>query len=46
MCFLHSCAFKNCQHLTEPGCAVREDWSRHELYVELHEEGAHTGSRK
>ncbi|KAK9908042.1 hypothetical protein WJX75_002003 [Coccomyxa subellipsoidea] len=33
-----SCAFKNCQHLTEPGCAVREDWSRHELYVELHEE--------
>ncbi|EIE21063.1 GTPase EngC, partial [Coccomyxa subellipsoidea C-169] len=33
-----SCAFKNCQHLIEPGCAVREDWSRHELYVELHEE--------
>ncbi|BDA45177.1 probable small ribosomal subunit biogenesis GTPase RsgA [Coccomyxa sp. Obi] len=33
-----SCAFKNCQHLIEPGCAVREGWSRHELYEELHEE--------
>ncbi|CAL8469056.1 g8597 [Coccomyxa elongata] len=33
-----SCAFKNCQHLIEPGCAVRKDWSRHKLYAELHEE--------
>ncbi|CAL5230096.1 g13554 [Coccomyxa viridis] len=32
------CAFRNCQHLEEPGCAVREGWSRHEWYAELHEE--------
>lgn len=33
-----SCSFKNCQHLQEPGCAVREGWKRHSLYSELHEE--------
>ena len=32
------CAFRNCQHLKEPGCAVREGWGRHEWYAELHEE--------
>lgn len=32
------CAFSNCQHLTEPGCAVRGDWERYELYCELHAE--------
>ena len=24
-----SCAFGNCAHLAEPGCAVREGWARH-----------------
>ena len=32
------CAFRNCQHLEEPGCAVREGWARHAWYAELHEE--------
>ena len=32
------CAFSNCQHLAEPGCAVRDGWSRHAWYTELHAE--------
>ncbi|KAK9820948.1 hypothetical protein WJX81_002551 [Elliptochloris bilobata] len=35
---LGSCAFGNCAHLAEPGCAVREGWSRHAWYAELAEE--------
>jgi len=26
---VRSCAFSNCAHLAEPGCAVREGWARH-----------------
>lgn len=32
------CAFANCQHLSEPGCVVRGDWERYELYAGLHAE--------
>ena len=32
------CAFRNCQHLQEPGCAVRPGWARHAWYAELHAE--------
>ena len=32
------CAFSNCQHISEPGCVVRGDWERYELYKGLHEE--------
>ena len=32
------CAFRNCQHLQEPGCAVRGNWPRHAWYAELHGE--------
>ncbi|GAB4821983.1 hypothetical protein N2152v2_009029 [Parachlorella kessleri] len=35
----HRCAFGNCQHLVEPGCAVREaEWDRYPYYVDLHAE--------
>ena len=33
-----SCAFRNCQQLNEPGCAVRPGWRRHPFYVTLHAE--------
>ncbi|KAK9865460.1 hypothetical protein WJX84_010095 [Apatococcus fuscideae] len=33
-----SCAFRNCQHLNEPGCGVRPGWGRHPFYVTLHAE--------
>lgn len=29
------CAFGNCRHLDEPGCAVRGDWERYEFYAAL-----------
>lgn len=29
------CAFSDCQHVAEPGCVVRGDWERYELYVTL-----------
>lgn len=32
------CAFSNCQHLEEPGCAVRGDWERYTYYCDLHAE--------
>eukprot|EP00887_Chlorella_sp_A99_P006599 scaffold3.g6599.t1 len=32
------CAFRSCQHLQEPGCAVRGDWERYPLYCEIHGE--------
>jgi ribosome biogenesis GTPase len=32
------CAFANCQHLSEPGCAARGDWERYELYAGMHAE--------
>ena len=32
------CTFSNCQHLSEPGCAVRGDWERYSLYTTLHAE--------
>lgn len=32
------CAFSNCQHVQEPGCCVRADFSRHPIYVELYHE--------
>ena len=36
---LFRCAFGNCQHLVEPGCAVREaEWDRYPYYVDLHAE--------
>lgn len=33
-----TCAFSNCQHMSEPGCVVRGDWERYELYIDLHAE--------
>ena len=36
VCSSSRCAFSNCQHLQEPGCALIEGWSRHPFYVELH----------
>eukprot|EP00884_Botryococcus_braunii_P018339 jgi/Botrbrau1/5189/Bobra.0172s0059.1 len=35
---LGDCAFSNCQHLSEPGCAVREGWERQPWYAQLHAE--------
>jgi len=32
------CAFSNCQHISEPGCVVKGDWERYELYTTLHAE--------
>lgn len=29
------CAFGDCRHLDEPGCAVRGDWERYSYYVAL-----------
>lgn len=29
------CAFKNCKHISEPGCIVRGDWERYESYTEI-----------
>lgn len=29
------CAFGNCRHLDEPGCAVRGEWERYNYYVAL-----------
>jgi ribosome biogenesis GTPase len=32
------CAFSNCQHISEPGCVVKGDWERYDLYATLHAE--------
>lgn len=32
------CAFSNCQHISEPGCVVKGDWERYDLYTVLHAE--------
>jgi ribosome biogenesis GTPase len=32
------CTFSNCQHISEPGCVVKGDWERYELYTTLHAE--------
>lgn len=29
------CAFKNCRHISEPGCVVRGEWDRYSMYVDL-----------
>lgn len=29
------CLFKNCRHLSEPGCIVRGEWERYSMYVDL-----------
>ncbi|KAK3253623.1 hypothetical protein CYMTET_37122, partial [Cymbomonas tetramitiformis] len=34
----HSCAFGNCTHRREPGCAVGTDWERYEHYQLLWDE--------
>lgn len=33
-----SCQFSNCLHRHEPGCVVRGDWERYEIYLTLIEE--------
>ena len=33
-----SCQFSDCLHRDEPNCAVRGDWERYELYLQLLEE--------
>lgn len=32
------CTFNDCKHLQEPGCVVRGEWERYELYEKLLEE--------
>ncbi|QDZ19938.1 putative ribosome biogenesis GTPase RsgA [Chloropicon primus] len=32
----NKCEFKNCVHVHEPGCAVRGDWERYPMYVDLY----------
>jgi ribosome biogenesis GTPase len=32
------CGFSNCQHISEPGCVVKGDWERYDLYAILHAE--------
>uniref|UniRef100_A0A7S1J7Y4 Small ribosomal subunit biogenesis GTPase RsgA n=2 Tax=Eutreptiella gymnastica TaxID=73025 RepID=A0A7S1J7Y4_9EUGL len=29
------CAFNDCAHVCEPGCAVGQDWERHSIYWEM-----------
>jgi len=35
---IRSCRFSNCQHIHEPGCAVRGEWERYPFYLEILEE--------
>ena len=32
----HRCKYGNCKHIDDDGCAVRENWRRHNWYVELY----------
>jgi hypothetical protein len=32
------CAFKDCLHVGEPGCAVKGDWERYPYYLQLLDE--------
>ncbi len=32
---LQRCSFKNCRHISEPGCVIRGDWERYPMYVDL-----------
>lgn len=29
------CTFKNCRHISEPGCVIRGEWERYSMYVDL-----------